>query len=152
MRIPVSRVVPIFIWILLSYAQACKSSHPRGWYLKVRKAEYEAKLKELKKAKEREKESSNKLLEQREQNLVPSIVEQGENVLEMMEDQVLPDGSRYCYLPANQDDVAPKTGQPKYLPVDACQSYGVGCNSNEKYLQPTRQKKSFISGLIKAGE
>ena len=76
----------------------------------MRKAEYEAKLKELEKAKEREKELSNKLLEQREQNPVPSIVEQEENVLEMMEDQILPDGSRYCYLPATQSDVAPRTG------------------------------------------
>ena len=102
MRIQVSRAIPIIIGILLSCAQACKSSHPRGWYLKVRKAEYEAKLKELKKAKEREKELSKQLLEQREQNPVPSVIEQEEKVLEMMEDQVLPDGSRSRYIPATQ--------------------------------------------------
>ena len=135
-----------------SCAQACKSSCPRGWYLKVRKADYEAKLKELKEAKEREKDSSNQLLEQREQNPVPSVIEQEEKVLEMMEDQVLPDGSRYRYIPATQSDIAPRTGQPKYLPVDTCQSYGSGCESSKKYLQPGRQKRSFTSGLIKAGE
>ena len=123
MRIPISRAVPIIVGILLSCAQACKSTQPRGWYLKVRKAEYEAKLKELEKAKAKEKQLSSKFLEEREQNPVPSIIKQEEKVLEMMEDQVLPDGSRYCYLPANQDDVAPKTGQPKYLPVYTCQSY-----------------------------
>jgi len=79
--ISVSRTVPLIIGILLSCAQACKSSHPIGWYIKVRKPEHEAKLKELEKAKEREKDLSNKLLEQREQNLMPSIVEQEENVL-----------------------------------------------------------------------
>ena len=81
---------------------------------------------------------------------MPAIIEREEKVLEMMEDQLLPDGSGYCYLPAKQNDLAPK---PKYLPRDAYQSYGIGCNSNEKYLQPRRQKRSgFTSGLIKAGE
>ena len=83
---------------------------------------------------------------------MPLIIKQEEKVLEIMEDQLLPDGLRYCYLPAKQNDIAPKTGKPKYLPIDACQSYGIGCSSNEKYLQPGRQKRSFTSGLIKAGE
>ena len=152
MKILVSRAVPLIIGILLSCAQACKSSRPRGWYLKVRKADYEAKLKELKEAKERERELSKQLLEQREQNPVPSVIEQEEKVLEMMEDQVLPDGLRYRYIPANQSDTAPRTGQPKYLPVDTCQSYGSGCGSSEKYLQVRRQRRSFTSGLIKAVE
>ena len=95
MKISFSRAIPLNIGMLESYAQACKSSHPRGWYLKVRKADYEAKLKELKEAKERESELSRQLLEQREQNPESSVVEQEENVLRMMEDQVFPDGSRY---------------------------------------------------------
>ena len=73
----------------------------------------------------------------------------------MMENQELPDrsGNRYRYLPARQDDQVAKTGRPKYPPIDTCQSYGIGCNSNEKYLQPGRQKRSgFTSGLIKVGE
>ena len=55
MRILVSRAVPIIVGILLSCAQACKSNQPKGWYLKVRKAEYEAKVKKLKAAKARKK-------------------------------------------------------------------------------------------------
>ena len=46
-----------------------------------------------------------------------------------------------------------KARRPKYLPIDTCQSYGVGSNSKTKYLQPSQQKRSgFTSGLIKAGE
>ena len=104
MKIPIFRAVPIIVGILLSYAQACKSFQPKGWYVKVRKAEYEAKVKELEAAKAKEKELSSKLLEEREQNLVPSIIEEEEKVLEMMEDQELPYGSRYHYLPARQYD------------------------------------------------
>ena len=70
----------------------------------------------------------------------------------MMVDQVLPDRSRYGYLPATQSDDSPKTGRPKYLPGDTCQTYGSGCEFNKKYLQTVRQKRSFISGLIKARE
>ena len=95
MKIPISRTVPLIIGILLSCTQACKSSRPRGLYLKVRKVDYKAKLKELKEAKEKEKELSNQLLEQRKQNPVPSVVEQEEKVLEIIEDELLPDGSRY---------------------------------------------------------
>ena len=74
MKIPVSRAVPLIVGILLSCAQACKSSRPRGWYLKVKKADYEAKLKKLKEAKEREKELSYQLLEQREQIQCPQLL------------------------------------------------------------------------------
>ena len=95
MKIPFSGAIPLIIEILLSCAQACKSSRPKGWYLKVRKVDYEAKLKELKEAKERERELSRQLLEQREQNPESSVIEQEENVLRMMEDQVFPDGSIY---------------------------------------------------------
>ena len=73
----------------------------------------------------------------------------------MMENQDIPAGSgnRYRYLPAKQDDRVAKTRRPKYLPIDTCQSYGIGCNSKVKYLQPGQQKRSgFTSGLIKAGE
>merc|ERR1711867_13395 len=72
-----------------------------------------------------------------------------------MEKQELPIGSRekYIYLPAKRDDQVAKTGRPKYLPIDTCQSYRIGCNSKVKYLQPGQQKRSgFTSGLIKAGE
>ena len=84
MKILFTRAIPLIIGILLSCAQACKSSRPRGWYLKVRKADYEAKLKELKEAKERERELSRQLLEQREQNQESSVIEQEENVLRMI--------------------------------------------------------------------
>ena len=73
----------------------------------------------------------------------------------MMEKQELPVGSRekYVYLPAKRDDQIFKTGRPKYLPIDTCQSYGVGCSPKTKYLQTSQQKRSgFTSGLIKAGE
>ena len=84
MKIPFSRAIPLIIGILLSCAQACKSSRPRSWYLKVRKADYEAKLKELKEAKERERELSRQLLKQREQNPESSVMEQEEKVQRMM--------------------------------------------------------------------
>ena len=47
MKISSFRIIPIVIGLLLSQVQACKSTHPRGWYVKVKKAEYEAKVKEL---------------------------------------------------------------------------------------------------------
>ena len=53
----------------------------------MKKAEYEAKVKELEAAKAKEKELSCKLLEERKQNPVPSVIEEEEKVLEMMEDQ-----------------------------------------------------------------
>ena len=74
MKIPIFRAVPIIVGILLSCAKACKSTQPKGWYLKVRKAEYEAKVKELEAAMAREKDLSRKLLEEREQTPVPTII------------------------------------------------------------------------------
>ena len=35
-------ILPIIIRLLLNQLQACQSSNPRGWYLKVKKSEYEA--------------------------------------------------------------------------------------------------------------
>ena len=67
----------------------------------------------------------------------------------------MPVGSRekYVYLPAKRDDKVTETGKPKYLPIDTCYSYGVGCSNKTKYLQTSQQKRSgFTSGLIKAGE
>ena len=91
MKILIFNAVPIIIGILLSCVQACKSTHPKGWYVKVKKAEYEAKVKELEAAKAKEKDLSCKLLEEREQNPVTSIIKEEEKVLNMMEDQELPD-------------------------------------------------------------
>ena len=62
-----------------------KSTHPKGWYVKVNRADYEANVKELEAAKAKEKELSCKLLEEREQNPVSSVIEEEEKVLEMME-------------------------------------------------------------------
>ena len=72
----------------------------------MKKAKYEAKVKELEAARAKEKELSHKLLEEREQNPVSPIIQEEEKVLEMMENQEIPAGSgnRYRYLPAKQDD------------------------------------------------
>ena len=151
MKISNFRIIPIVIGLLLCQVQACKSSNKKGWYVK----EFKAKVKELEAAKAKEKELSHKLLEEREQNPISPIIQEEERVLEMMENQEMPAGSgdKYVYLPAKRDDQVAKTGRPKYLPIDKCQSYGIGCNSKTKYLQPGRQKRSgFTSGLIKAGE
>ena len=104
----------------------------------MKKAEYDAKVKELEAARAKEKELSHKLLEEREQNPVSPTIQEEEKVLEMMENHEIPAGSgnRYHYLPAKQNDRVTKTGRPKYLPIDTCQSYGIGCNSKVKYLQP----------------
>ena len=47
MKISNFRIIPIVIGLLLCQVQACKSSNKKGWYVKVNKAEYEAKVKEL---------------------------------------------------------------------------------------------------------
>ena len=49
------RIIPIVIGLLLCQVQACKSSNKKGWYVKINKAEYEAKVKELEAAKTKEK-------------------------------------------------------------------------------------------------
>ena len=123
--------------------------------MKVDKAEYEEKLKELEEAKAKEKELSQKLLEEKEQNPISTVIQEEEKILEMMERQQLPAASRekYVYLPAKRDDKVTETGRPKYLPIDTCKSYGVGCSNKTNYLQTSWQKRSsFTTGLIKAGE
>ena len=87
MKISIFKVVPIVIGLLLSQVQACKSSNQKGWYVKVKKAEYKAKVKELEAAKSKENELSHKLLEEREQNPISPIIQEEEKVLEMMETQ-----------------------------------------------------------------
>ena len=101
----------------------------------MKRAEAEAKAKE-EAARAKEKELSCKLLEEKEQNPVSLIIQEEEKVLKMMEDQEIPVGSgnRYLYLPARQDNRVTKTGGLKYLPLDTCQSYKIGCNSKVKYL------------------
>ena len=112
----------------------------------MNKAEYEAKVKELEAAKAKEKELSRKLLEEREQNPISPIIQEEEKVLEMMENQEMPAGSgdKYVYLPAKRDDQVAKTGRPKYLPIDTCKSYGIGCNSKTKYLQLRLTEEKWV--------
>ena len=123
--------------------------------VKINKARYEEKIKELEEAKAKEKELSQKLLEEREQNPISPVIQEEEKILEMMEKQELPVGSRekYVYLPAKRDDQVTETGRPKYLPIDTCQSYGVGCSNKTKYLQTSLQKRSkFTTEHIKDNE
>ena len=117
--------LPIIIRLLLNQLQACKSTNPQGWYLKVKKSEFEA-LKQKQASQAKELEQAQKLLEEREQNPT-SVIEEEEKILEMMEDQEIPEGSgnRYRYIPAIEDDLIAKTGRPKYLPVDICKTYGM---------------------------
>ena len=103
MKISSFKIVPIVIGLLLSQVQACKSTNPRGWYIKVKKAEYEAKVKELEAARAKKKELSCKLLEEKEQNPVSLIIQEEEKVLEMMEDQEIPAGSGNRYRYAQPD-------------------------------------------------
>ena len=130
------RIIPVVIGLLLCQVQACKSSSKKG-YVQINKAEYEGKIKDIIAAVNKEKELSQKLLEEREQNPISPIIQEEEKILEMMEKQELPVGSRekYVYIPAERDDQVTKTGRAKYLPVDTCQSHGVGCSSKTKYLQ-----------------
>ena len=85
MKISSFRIIPIVIGLLLIQVQACKSSNQKGWYVKVKKAEYKAKVKELEAAKAKEKELSRKLLEEREQNPISQVIQEEEKVLEMIE-------------------------------------------------------------------
>ena len=93
MKISNFRIMPIVIGLLLCQVQACKSSEKKGWYEKINKAEYEEKIKELEEAKAKEKELSQKLLEEREQNPISQVIQEEEKILEMMEKQKLPVGS-----------------------------------------------------------
>ena len=67
----------------------------------MKKAEYEAKVKELEAAKAKEKELSHKLLEEREQNPISPIFQEEEKIVEMMENQEMSAGSgnKYHYFP-----------------------------------------------------
>ena len=106
MKISNFRIIPIVIGLLLCQVQACKSSNKKGWYVKVNKAEYEAKVKELEAAKAKEKELSCKLLEEREQNPISPVIQEEEKFLEMMENQEMPVGSgdKYVYLSVDNPD------------------------------------------------
>ena len=106
MKISNFKIIPILIRLLLCQVQACKSSNKKGWYVIINKAKYEAKVKELEAAKAKEKELSQKVLEEREQNPISPVIQEEEKILEMMEKQELPVGSRekYVYLPAKRDD------------------------------------------------
>ena len=83
--------LPIIIWLLLNQLQACKSTNPQEWYLKVKKSEFEA-LKQKQASQAKELEQAQKLLEEREQNPT-SVIKEEEKILEMMEDQEIPAGS-----------------------------------------------------------
>ena len=86
------KILPIIIGLLLNQIQACKSTNPQGWYLKVKKAEADALArKEAIKAKELER--AQKLLEEREQNPTLLVIQEEEKILEMMKDQEIPAGS-----------------------------------------------------------
>ena len=79
------RIIPIVIGLLLCQLQACKISKKKGWYVKTNKAEYEEKIKELEAAKAKEKELSQKLLEEREQNPISPVIQEEEKILKMIE-------------------------------------------------------------------
>ena len=115
------------IGLLLCQVQACKSSKKKGWYVKIYKADYEEKRKELDEAKAKEKELSQKLQEEKDQNNISAIIQEEKRILKMMERQELPVESReeYAYLPAERDDKDIETGRLKYLPIDTCQSHGI---------------------------
>ena len=137
MKIPRFEIIPILIGLLACQAHACQSLRKKGWYMKVYKADYEEQLKELDEAKAKEKELSQKLQEERDQNNVSAIIQEEERILEIMEKQELPAESRieYAYLPAERDDKDIETGRLKYLPIDTCQSHGIGCSKKTTYLQ-----------------
>ena len=105
------KTLSIIIGLLLSRIQACKSTNPQGWYLKVKKSEFEA-LAKKQASQAKELEQAQKLLEEREQNPTLSVIQEEEKILEMMEDQKISAGSgkRYRYIPASKDDCAIKTG------------------------------------------
>ena len=96
--------------------------------------------------KAKEKEYSQKLLEEKEQNPTLLVIQEEEKVLEIMEYQEMPAGSgnRYQYIPARKDNCAARTGRPKYLPLDTCQSYGINSKPRVKYIQVGRQKRSSL--------
>ena len=76
-----------------------------------------------------------------------SVIEEEEKILEMMEDQEILEGSgnRYQYIPASEDDLTAKTGHPKYLPVNICETYGMNCEPETRYVKTRRQKQRIPS-------
>ena len=115
--------------------------------MKIYKADYEEKLKELYEAKAKGNELSQKLQEEKERNNISAIIQEEEGILKMMERQELPVDSRreYVYLPAERNDKVIKTGRQKYLPIDPCQAYGIGCSNKTKYLKTSWQKRSIFT-------
>ena len=89
------KILPLILGLLLNQIQACKSTNPQGWYLKVKKAEAEASAKKQA-SQAKELEQAQKLLEEREQNPT-SVIQEEEKILEMMEDQEIPAGSGNRY-------------------------------------------------------
>ena len=87
MKISNFKIIPILIGLLLCQVQSCKSSKKKGWYVKINKAEYQEKLKELDEAKAKEKELSQKLLEETERNPISTVIQEEEKILKMMERQ-----------------------------------------------------------------
>ena len=105
MKISNFEVIPILIGLLLCQVQACKSSTKKG-YVQINQKEYEEQIQGLIEAVHREKVLSDKLLEEREQNPISSVIQEEEMIFDMMERQELPIESRenYVYIPAEQDD------------------------------------------------
>ena len=83
MKISNFKIIPILIGLLLCQVQACKSSTKKG-YVQINQKEYKEQIKGLIEAVHREKELSQKLLEEREQNPISSVIQEEEKVLEMM--------------------------------------------------------------------
>ena len=133
--------------LLLCQVQACKSSKKKGWHVKIYRADYEEKLKELDEAKAIEKELSQKLQEEKDQNNISSIIQEEERILEMSKKQELPVDSKevYAYHPAERDDKATETGRPTYLPINPCQVYKIGCNNMTNFLKTSQQKRSLFT-------
>ena len=65
----------------------------------------------------------------------------------MMETQELPVDSREecAYLLAEREDKTIETGGPKYLTIDPCQAYRVGCSNKTKYSKTSQQKRSIFT-------
>ena len=114
MKIPRFEIKPILIGLLACQVYACQSSRKKGWYVKIYKADYVEQLKELDEEKTREKELSQNLQEEKDQNNISAIIQEEERILEIMEKQELPAESRmeYAYLPAEREDKTIETGRP----------------------------------------
>ena len=72
MKISNFKIILILIGLLLCQVQACKSSTKKG-YVQINQKEYEEQIKGLIEAVHREKEFSQKILEEREQNPISLI-------------------------------------------------------------------------------